>query len=270
MAAKAAAQQAEVACLQELKASDLDRDDRRFIKLQAILTILPQHLLGWTGSNPDSEDKRGGEMTHADLVEAALVKSCLNYPRYAKELGRLVVAHASQDMAILVDHEGRRLFTCIRGTNPFMPRDLSDDARVILGMPPTRVDDAKSAYRSACKRFPDYKSYGCGHSLGGAVMHELAYLFETHPNCRFTRVDVFNAGGSPLQRRYSALRHTVLMSHRVTGDLVSYFYEPPGGGTIDHKVRPQCGGAHWMGHFLPRRQVARGSCNDDPGACLTQ
>ncbi|CAK0797621.1 unnamed protein product [Prorocentrum cordatum] len=88
-----------------VKASDLHRDDRRFIKLQAILTVLPQHLLGWTGSSPGSEGKRGGELTHADLVEAALVKSCLDYPRFAKVLGRLVVAHASQDMAILVDHE---------------------------------------------------------------------------------------------------------------------------------------------------------------------
>jgi hypothetical protein len=175
-------------------------------------------------------------------------------------------------MAILVDHEDFQLFTCVRGTNPFVARDLSDDARVIMGLPPARVDDAKAAYRAVCRRFPGYRSYGCGHSLGGSVMHELAYVFEKRPEYRFTRVDVFNAGASPFQRRNSALKHTVLMSHRVTGDLVSYFYDPPGGGTIEHKERPQFGGAHWMGHFLPRRHAVAdaGGGGGDLGACLTQ
>ncbi|CAK0882927.1 unnamed protein product [Prorocentrum cordatum] len=202
-----------------------------------------------------TKDGRGDERTHADLVEAALVRSCLDYPRYAGKLGRLAVAHASQDMAVLVDHEDAQLFACVRGTSPFVPRDLSDDARVIMGLPPARVADAKAAYRAVRKQFPGYRSYGCGHSLGGSVMHELAYVFEKSPRYRFTRVDVFNAGGSPLQRRNAALKHTVFLSHRVTGDLVSYFYDPPGGGTIEHKERPQFGGAHWMGHFLPRRRV---------------
>ncbi|CAK0882928.1 unnamed protein product [Prorocentrum cordatum] len=240
---------------QGVGAAGLRREERQFIRLQAILTVLPQHLLGWTGSSPGSEDGRGDERTHADLVEAALVRSCLDYPRYAGKLGRLAVAHASQDMAVLVDHEDAQLFACVRGTSPFVPRDLSDDARVIMGLPPARVADAKAAYRAVRKQFPGYRSYGCGHSLGGSVMHELAYVFEKSPRYRFTRVDVFNAGGSPLQRRNAALKHTVFLSHRVTGDLVSYFYDPPGGGTIEHKERPQFGGAHWMGHFLPRRRV---------------
>ncbi|CAE8615345.1 unnamed protein product [Polarella glacialis] len=56
-----------------------------------------------------------------------------------------------------------------------------------------------------------YDSYGCGHSLGGTVMHELACRFEEEPAYAFTTVDVFNAG---------------FYSHRVAGDLVSCFHEP--------------------------------------------
>ncbi|CAE8644121.1 unnamed protein product, partial [Polarella glacialis] len=66
-------------------------------------------------------------------------------------------------------------------------RDLIDDARVIFGFPPAG-------------RYPSYDSYGCGHSLGGTVMHELACRFEEEPAYAFTTVDFY--------------------SHRVAGDLI--------------------------------------------------
>merc|ERR1712039_10772 len=149
------------------------------------------------------------------MGEAALLHSCSEYPRYGTELGRLHVVHTSEDLAIFVDHEEELLFTSVRGTNPFVPRDLSDDVLVILGYAPTRVEDVKHAYCSIRDQFPTYESFGCGHSLGGSVMHEIACSLEKEAKYAFARVDVFNPGGSPFQRRADPLTLTKFFAHCV-------------------------------------------------------
>lgn len=201
---------------------------------------------------------------HVEAVEEALRASCKSYPQYAEELGRLLIVHACDDFAIFADHKGCRLFTSVRGTDLRSVRDIGDDVLVFLGLPPTRVDNLRNAYTPIRRALPGYESFGCGHSLGGAVLHELV-CWETDTSLALTRVDVFNPAGSPLKVQSSVLGHTRFLSHTVPGDLVSRFYVPPGrkddadtSGKVVHdpeKVvheRDPRFGPHRLGHFLPK------------------
>jgi len=82
-------------------------------------------------------------------------------------------------------------------------------------------------------------------------MTELAHLLEKDSKYAFERVDVFNTGGSPISRGYSALKVTQFRSHRTQGDLVSKFFRGPG-ELYEHPARPEfC--SHSLKHFLPER-----------------
>lgn len=255
--------------------------DKGFTRLQAILTDLPKHALqgeeastvrscsscGVQGPVPLLSSSEVTPLSCACAVEMALVQAITKYPVYAEELARLVVAHASPDIAIFVDHEKQRLFTSVRGTCPTSARDLGNDALIVFGVTPARVYYVRHTYASIRKLYPKYESFGCGHSLGGSIMHDLAHGLEDEPELRFERVDVFNAGGSPFRKNYSALSYTEFNAHRVAGDIVSYFYQPPGctdaggnsrgGRTIQHDLDPKFM-AHGLGHFLPKRRSTLG------------
>jgi len=252
--------------------------DKGFTRLQAILTDLPKHALqsdeastvrscsscGVQGPVPLLSSAEAPSLSCACVVEMALVQAITKYPLYADELARLVVAHASPDVAIFVDHEKQRIFTSVRGTCPTSARDLGNDALIVFGVTPARVYYVRHTYASIRKLYPKYESFGCGHSLGGSIMHDLAHGVEEEPELRFDRVDVFNAGGSPFRKNYSALNYTEFNAHRVAGDIVSYFYQPPGAGgnsrggrTIQHDLDPKFM-AHGLGHFLPKRRSTLG------------
>lgn len=229
-----------------------------FTRLQAIITDLPQHALAADSWIPARASLGGSlERFREKLVERELLRSCKQYPRYAADLRHLVVVHASEDLTILVDNKHQKMYTSVRGTNPLKARDLKDDARIVLGFPPERVALAKETYCRIRDSFLGYDSYGCGHSLGGTVMHELTCCLEQDSIYAFKRVDVFNAGGSPFRPKGSALTHTEFYSHRVAGDLVSFFYEPPKSpagdrGNVEHVEKPQIW-SHGLGHFLPKK-----------------
>lgn len=245
------------------------RLEKAFTRFQAILTDLPKHALASKEAQVISLNcqcpgsRRGGalcgedRLTTAGVLEVALVQSSQKYPVFAGDLARLQVAYAGMDVAIFVDHERRAVFTSLRGTSLSCPRDLGNDCLVALGCTSLRLAYVKEIYINIRTQYPGYTSYGCGHSLGGTVMHELACSVEIEPLLAFERVDVFNAGGSPFRRGFSALDRTEFNAHRVAGDLVSYFYRPPGGmsGTrggrvIQHTKKPDLF-AHGLGHFLP-------------------
>jgi len=244
-----------------------DEDDLPFTSFQAVLSSLPQHALdAHTTCCPCSDDRscRFGrrEVEYADKVQAALLAASKDYPQFSTELQRMVVVHVSLDIACFVDHSEERCYTAVRGTSPTVCRDLCNDMLIALGRPPKRASGVMDEYRAVRERFPTYQSYGCGHSLGGTVMHEMAYRLEREPDYAFQRVDVFNAGGSPLRRRYTALSRTEFNAHRVAGDPLSSFYVPPGGNSREdnllHERRPgAANGAHGLENFLPmpRRTV---------------
>lgn len=191
-------------------------------------------------------------------ISAALQNAGQHYRRnqaLSADLRRLVVVYASRDMACFADREEERLYTAVRGTNALSCRDLCNDVLIAAGYPPRRATTVLEEYRRVRLLYPDYQSFGCGHSLGGTVMHELAYTLEGDTELSFVRVDVFNAGGSPLRRRYTALDQTLFFSHRVDGDFVSRWYEPPGGQNLDYKGR-RGQGAHFLTNFLPRRRAS--------------
>mmetsp|Transcript_81674 Transcript_81674/g.263606 ORF Transcript_81674/g.263606 Transcript_81674/m.263606 type:complete len:269 (-) Transcript_81674:177-983(-) len=143
------------------------------------------------------------------------------------------------------------MFTCLRGTNPGSCRDLSNDVLVIFGCWLCRTKWVLEEYCHTRRKFPGYRSFGSGHSLGGTVMTELAHLVEEQPDLAFHRVDVFNTGGSPLARSYSGLKVTEYNSHRVQGDLVSRYFRAPG-RTLEHPQRPEYH-PHSLQQFLPDR-----------------
>jgi hypothetical protein len=251
---------------------------KAFTRLQAILTDLPKHALSAKEAqlfHCECCSAPGGTpqdaLTCAGTIEVALTQSCLKYPAFQRELACLQVVHATPDITILVDHEGKRLFTSIRGTNVATARDIGNDVLVVLGCNTVRSSYIEETYTEVRKNYPTYKSYGCGHSLGGTIMHELACTVENDPELVFQRVDVFNAGGSPFKRGFKELVHTEFNAHRTGGDLVSFFYRPPGSGitrggrVIQHPTDPRYH-AHRLGHFLPPRRTTMQAIVEDFGA----
>lgn len=230
--------------------------DDDFASFIAILSNLPMHAPA--KKRCCCQRLRSGndivEQSCADRVEAVLQDACDEFPQFATELQALTVVGACDDFSFFADHDSKNLFMAVRGTDLRVCRDICNDVYIALGYPPRRAASADREYRKVRSQFSQYASFGCGHSLGGSIMHELAYNLEKEPDYAFVRVDVFNAGGSPLRRRYTALNRTEFNSHRVVGDLVSLFYEPPGGKTIEHDRVPNID-AHRLVHFLPIRRV---------------
>lgn len=271
--------------------------EAEFFALQAILTIIPHQGAKIANADRSSlndriqNDKRRcawrvKERIHwRRCMERVLLKNCQLYPRYALMLGCLKVVFGSRDMVIFVDDTGRQMFTAVRGTNPMNIRDLADDALVALGYTPSRMSDVQQTYIKFRGENPSYRSYACGHSLGGAILHELACGLEACPESAFDRVDVFNAVGSPLRKGENIVNRMRFYSHRVESDLLSMFYVPPGGNekadssevlpsrcqVVVHDASPHCG-PHRMGNFLPPRRPSSGLPGDSfastPECCL--
>lgn len=241
-----------------------------FVRLQAILAGLPMHALrgdpgcGGGGACCCCASRRGGclccchprVLTHMpwvlpcnERIEVALLAARSLYPQFQEQLKRLRVAHASYDLTIFVDDAERRMFTSMRGTDCLTCRDISNDVLIFFGCWLCRTKWAREEYCHTRSLYPDYASFGCGHSLGGTVMTELAHLVEGRPEFAFQRVDVFNTGGSPIAFGYNDLKVTKFRSHRVQGDLVSRFFRGPG-ERYEHPRRPEyC--SHSLEHFLP-------------------
>lgn len=186
-----------------------------------------------------------------ERIEVALLAAKNDYPQFRQQLQRLRVAHASYDLTIFVDDVEKRMFTSLRGTDCGTCRDIGNDVLIFFGCWLCRTKWAKEEYCHTRSQYPNYVSYGCGHSLGGTVMTELAHLVECQGDFAFHRVDVFNTGGSPISRGYTNLKVTQFRSHRVQGDLVSRFFRGPG-ELCEHPQRPEfC--SHSLQHFLPER-----------------
>jgi len=238
--------------------------DDDMVQLQAVLTVLPYHALTWgvafdkcranCGLGSTSETTPGSQQVPLciPLIEEALSKARKLYPSMEKHLRDIEVVHATDDMSCFADHTNERLFTAVRGTDILTLRDLGNDALIAFGYEPYRSGLVEAEYQIVRTKYPTYESYGCGHSLGGSVMNTLAYHLEKHPELSFTRVDVFNAGGSPLMRRYTALHRTQFNSHRVANDLISMYFQPAG-ETVEHPANSEFN-SHAMGHFLPPRR----------------
>lgn len=248
------------------KSSSVPKSDP-LVKFQAILAGLPMHALRQEHCGGCCcASRRGGclccchpwVIDHLpwvlpcnEQIEIALLEARRTYPQYKEELGRLRVVHASHDLTIFVDDLELRMFTSLRGTDCRTCRDLCNDLLIIGGCWLCRTKWARAEYCHARRILgANYASYGCGHSLGGTVMTELAHILENDELFKFTRVDVFNTGGSPLSRGYVGLSKTVFFAHRVPGDWVSRFFHVP--GIQEHPQRPEhC--SHSLHHFLPER-----------------
>eukprot|EP00928_Gymnodinium_smaydae_P040792 TRINITY_DN27632_c0_g1_i1.p1 TRINITY_DN27632_c0_g1~~TRINITY_DN27632_c0_g1_i1.p1 ORF type:complete len:405 (+),score=72.06 TRINITY_DN27632_c0_g1_i1:63-1217(+) len=228
--------------------------DERFVQLLAVLNRLPKHGLYSMGSNCPCGSPRPSTGP-AGAVASALREAASEYPSMRAELDNLEVVYADADCACLVSHPQMQLFTVVRGTDVLTPRDLGNDVLVAVGASPMRVESVRKAYCKVRQRFPNYVSYGTGYSLGGTVMTDLAYQLEKDTRHFFARVDVFNAGGSPLRRRYTALHVTEFNAHRAQGDILSYFYQAPG-RHVEWEPREDYWAAHSLGHFLPEGRRA--------------
>eukprot|EP00747_Dinoflagellata_sp_TGD_P181811 gnl/TRDRNA2_/TRDRNA2_35781_c0_seq1.p1 gnl/TRDRNA2_/TRDRNA2_35781_c0~~gnl/TRDRNA2_/TRDRNA2_35781_c0_seq1.p1 ORF type:complete len:400 (+),score=61.35 gnl/TRDRNA2_/TRDRNA2_35781_c0_seq1:40-1239(+) len=240
-----------------------------FVELQAILAGLPMHAVPQSGNSlrtcgPDmlgcTDRRRHLLPRHHNIqrVEKALEQACVLYPRHSEVLGRLVVEHVSLDVVCLADHVRNHLFTATRGTDKNMnslttPRDVNNDILILLGLEPCRTAKVLSEYRELRERFPDYDSFGSGHSLGGNIMQHLAKSVEISDELRFRRIDVFNAGATPLRPTPAGLEWTELHVHRVVGDWASWFVRQPVSGRLhSHSPNPHCHRSrHSLQHFLP-------------------
>lgn len=191
-------------------------------------------------------------------VESALRQACEDFPSHAAILSRLKVEHASLDTVCLADHEERRFFTSVRGTDPSLnmltaPRDFNNDVLILFGFPPSRTAVVTTDYAKVMPRFQGYKSFGTGHSLGGNIIQHVAASVENSPLC-FDRIDVFNSAASPLQRVSPSFNQTSLKIHRVEGDLASWSSR---GEVQVYRPRANISDRHSLRHFLPNNEEDR-------------
>merc|ERR1712061_489912 len=94
------------------------------------------------------------------------------YPEI-EQLSRLHIVWDSADMVCFADHFEQILFVAIRGTNVFTARDMGNNVLIVCGKETLRSSLLQEQYCILRDKYPTYSAMGCGHSLGGAVMHEL-------------------------------------------------------------------------------------------------
>ncbi|CAE6949399.1 unnamed protein product [Symbiodinium natans] len=251
-----------------------------FTQLQAILAGLPMHAVPSSSSRscgPEAWMQCGGKRrpgpcqeanekspSAAHRVEAMLAAVAADYPAHEEVLRRLSVEAASLDLVCFADHAAAQLFVAVRGTHRNMnllttPDDLRSNMHIILGCGPARAEPALSEYRALRRRFPHYDAFGCGHSLGGAVILHVAKAVEKEAEFAFRRVDVFNTATSPLPVATPApLAATELHVHRVTGDWASWglrFYDPGSGKVHTRNAKTSIPDPHSLRHFLPDKDA---------------
>mmetsp|Transcript_21934 Transcript_21934/g.51285 ORF Transcript_21934/g.51285 Transcript_21934/m.51285 type:complete len:407 (-) Transcript_21934:99-1319(-) len=246
-----------------------------FAKLQAILAGLPMHAVPTEqmracGAFPHCAGHRkpepalDGASCRERIQRRLQEKVCFEFPTHRHLLLRLEVVHASLDLTILRDQEEEKLYVAARGTdfrsgiNPWTtPRDLSNDLQIFVGVSPGRAVQVAKDYQLVRRRFPKYKVYGSGHSLGGNVIQHLAESMEDDETYRFSRIDIFNSGASPLRpSAVSSRGHTDVYVHKVAGDWVSRYHlettpKPSSVILTTYQPKKHLGDRHALGHFLP-------------------
>mmetsp|Transcript_146 Transcript_146/g.527 ORF Transcript_146/g.527 Transcript_146/m.527 type:complete len:532 (-) Transcript_146:438-2033(-) len=247
---------------------------KAFAQLQAILAGLPMHavpeslgLLSCAAAMPltcaAARPKPPSDVTlrsGVERIQDVLTALSEEYSEHQEVLRRLEVVHASLDLVCFADHEESCLFTAVRGTdrnlNPLtFPRDWSNNLLIAVGSEPYgRTAVALDYYRQTRSKFPNYTSYGSGHSLGGAVMVQLAKHMEEDLEYRFARIDVFNTATSPFSRGFLWLHETALHVHRVPGDWASMGLSSLTDPNLHvHPVKPHVPERHSLVHFLPTK-----------------
>mmetsp|Transcript_121907 Transcript_121907/g.352024 ORF Transcript_121907/g.352024 Transcript_121907/m.352024 type:complete len:397 (-) Transcript_121907:125-1315(-) len=246
--------------------------DNDLVQLQAIISSLPMHAVPrWTFRDYAATDmlaQCGGikyrppevdQRSSADRVQDALQEARLDYPEFEDRLGNLQVVYASLDLVCLADHSRQMLFTGVRGTDRNMnmmttPRDWTNNLGIALGTGPTpRCHTVQQQYEICRSEFAGYSSYCTGHSLGGAVAVHLAEAVESDPILRYSRVDVFNMGFSPLSRSF-LLKDTELHVHVVQGDWASWGLSWRKAIKVHtHPEKPHISERHSLKHFLPTK-----------------
>eukprot|EP00929_Paragymnodinium_shiwhaense_P067232 TRINITY_DN33853_c0_g1_i1.p1 TRINITY_DN33853_c0_g1~~TRINITY_DN33853_c0_g1_i1.p1 ORF type:complete len:391 (+),score=59.77 TRINITY_DN33853_c0_g1_i1:95-1267(+) len=262
-------------------------DDVDFVQLQALLAGLARHavpskpalgthavmLVSCGGPRPTpSCDLEIDERSCSVRVKAALQLCCNDYPGFADVLGRLEVVYSCIDFTMLADHFEKRLFTVVRGTdrkvNPLtFPRDMGSNVSILLGMGPKRSQETIEHYSQVRRTFPKYQSYGSGHSLGGAIIIELAQCVDGEADLRLCRVDVFNTAASPFARSHLQTHGTELHVHRVVGDWASWgLLAAPPPGLRTYPQKPAVKDSHALTHFLPQPREAAEAATAEPPA----
>lgn len=239
-----------------------------FAELQAILAGLPMHAIPRDRScGADSLLCRGPRKLDVDMetcrrrVKANLNQAAREYYSH-EQLQRLTVEFASLDLVCFVDHQEKRLFAAVRGTNVSLnpltaPDDMTSNMHIMLGYDPPRAHGTVKEYLAVRRRFENYVPFACGHSLGGAVVLHLARAVEDSPKTAFARVDVFNTATSPLSFPPVVPEKTPLHVHLVKGDWASLPLQGSNSGLgCQVHVRPAKASVkdvHSLRHFLPKK-----------------
>merc|ERR1740138_995967 len=248
--------------------------DDHFAQLQAILAIIPKDAIpknrdmcgcsnpvrgcsdrtmcvgvsqGRTGHG--KADSPAGEFSVPERLHIAVLEAAYIYPNFRSELVSLEIVHYDTDFVCFANHGQKQLFSAVRGTSKAVGRDLVNDTQIAFGLAPGRANWVAQEYCKVRREHPRYESFACGHSLGGTIVSEMARMLDKHSAYAFTRVDIFNPGGSPLQDAYPQCRQTDVKVHRVPGDVFSAFYDAR--ADIRTYEKKPAFYTHAMGHFLP-------------------
>eukprot|EP00928_Gymnodinium_smaydae_P016134 TRINITY_DN16014_c0_g1_i3.p1 TRINITY_DN16014_c0_g1~~TRINITY_DN16014_c0_g1_i3.p1 ORF type:complete len:640 (+),score=136.06 TRINITY_DN16014_c0_g1_i3:130-2049(+) len=255
----------------EIVAAELSAEtEAHFVERQAILAGMPMHavpqgvrtcsssdiLIACSGAQRRPTTALVEEHLCRARLQSALNTAADKYEDHESALKRLDVVFASIDFVCFADHRHKRLYTAARGTdravNPLtFPRDWNSNFSILMGYGPKRHIEAANDYRVVRSALPEYKSFGSGHSLGGAVMLHLAMDVESDPGLCFERVDVFNTAWSPIAKPDLGLSQTDVHIHRTEGDFASWGAQgcPFQLHTVEGKAH--IFGKHTLQHFLP-------------------
>jgi hypothetical protein len=133
----------------------------------------------------------------------------------------------NERVCMYLNHAEKHLIVGYRGTEATDTKDIASDAQIILGVSGVdkRVKSSLRIYDSIQAKYPDYRKWVCGHSLGGTI----AYIIAKHRNP--ARVTVFNPGSAPNTLFIQMLTDTMkkagwtknVYTYKILGDVISAF-----------------------------------------------
>jgi len=271
--------------------NSLHPEDLVFVQQQAIMAGLPMHAISdqlscdfGVVNCATSRKKRTLQdvpKTAAQRLQERLGVMSYEYPDYQGLLERLEIICDVHDasastIVCLADHEEKRLYVAARGTHRSISRvsveDWKSNLQIAIGSRPYgRTELALEHYRRVKREHTDYVTFGTGHSLGGAVMIQLATCVEDEPEFRFERVDVFNTAVGPFERNFIWLQQTELHIHRIPGDWASLGLNGQQAPNLHmHPAQTHVSETHSLQHFLPIKASERARIEEARKAALAQ
>jgi hypothetical protein len=147
----------------------------------------------------------------SDRFRNALKEASIEYPQYKDVFDNLKVVNSNQDMVALERPDGH-LSIYVRGTNLSNIRDITNDAQILIGIQPNRLETLNNFIeetKTMCNSPAEI--HLSGHSLGGTLTNEYSKNNACSTSTTFNAANVswFNAG------KYTQIKKILRMENLV-------------------------------------------------------